>query len=319
MMAGKERQLASIRTALLLAACLCSGGIAAQALYKYQDESGAWVYTDRAPPKTEDVEVRNLPTGNSPTDLSVTARLVGRTVEVVAVNALPIKVDVRLDIDRLGNLAFPDPDIPLQWVVDAGASETLLALEAIDDNLGPALDFSYTWLPGDPNAVHQGNYRYRVPYAVATSHRVTQTYPVGITHLTPDSYYAVDFDMPVGTNVFAARDGVVFAVSRNNFVGGDDAEAYLDAANIVRIMHDDGSHAIYAHLNWNSIRVRTGDRVQRGQHIADSGNTGYSTGPHLHFAVLINEDSNAVSVPIGFAGAGPSLVNPATDAMLTAY
>ena len=71
----------------------------------------------------------------------------------------------------------------------------------------------------------------------------------------------------------------------------------------VMTLHDDGTIAIYAHLNWNSIRVEPGDRVERGEFIAESGNTGFSTGPHLHFAVLKNVGMFLESVPVRFEGA----------------
>jgi len=60
--------------------------------------------------------------------------------------------------------------------------------------------------------------------------------------------------------------------------------------------------SLYAHLNWNSIRVVTGQRLERGEYLADSENTGFSTGPHLHFAVQRNSGGSIVPVPIQFAG-----------------
>ena len=54
------------------------------------------------------------------------------------------------------------------------------------------------------------------------------------------------------------------------------------------MLHDDGTTAIYAHLQMDTIRVRPGQRVERGEYIANSGNTGFSSGPHLHFVVVRN-------------------------------
>ena len=70
---------------------------------------------------------------------------------------------------------------------------------------------------------------------------------------------------------------------------------------MVRIYHDDGTMTLYAHLNWNSIRVVPGQRIRRREYIADSGNTGFSTGPHLHFVVQTNRDGSIVSVPVEFS------------------
>ena len=128
-----------------------------------------------------------------------------------------------------------------------------------------------------------------------------------------------DVAMPVGTDIYAARGGVVFDVAESNFRNGLDRDHDAPAANVVRILHDDGTYALYAHLNWNSIRVRPGDRVQRGEYIADSGNTGFSSGPHLHFAVIRNRGMKSESVPVRFAGVNSSVVVPATGSALTAY
>jgi murein DD-endopeptidase MepM/ murein hydrolase activator NlpD len=129
----------------------------------------------------------------------------------------------------------------------------------------------------------------------------------------------VDIAMPIGTDIVAARGGVVFDVAASNFSGGLDPERDGPNANVVRILHDDGTYAIYAHLNTNSIRVRPGDRVERGEYIADSGNTGFSSGPHLHFAVARNVGMSVESLPVLFVGRDRSMVVPAAGQDLTAY
>ena len=134
-----------------------------------------------------------------------------------------------------------------------------------------------------------------------------------------NSMYAVDVSMPVGTDVVASRGGIVFDVASENFKGMQNADQYADLSNLVRILHDDGTFAVYAHLNWNTIRVRPGDRVETGQYIADSGNTGFSSGPHLHFAVQRNMGRRVDSLPVAFRGQDDSAVRPSTGSMLSAY
>lgn len=90
------------------------------------------------------------------------------------------------------------------------------------------------------------------------------------------SHHGVDFRAPVGTPVKASMDGrVTFAGWKNSIYG-----------NMVAIKHPNGLVTRYAHLS--RATVRPGQRVARGQVVARSGNTGRSTGPHIHFEVLKN-------------------------------
>jgi murein DD-endopeptidase MepM/ murein hydrolase activator NlpD len=124
--------------------------------------------------------------------------------------------------------------------------------------------------------------------------------------------------MPVGSAVHAAREGVVINVAHRFFRGGTTQEV-RDEANFVQVLQDDGTTAVYAHLQLDTVRVRPGQRVQRGEYIANSGNTGYSSGPHLHFVVLRNAGLRSESVPVTFAGPGGASVVPRSRESLTAY
>jgi murein DD-endopeptidase MepM/ murein hydrolase activator NlpD len=124
--------------------------------------------------------------------------------------------------------------------------------------------------------------------------------------------------MPVGTAIHAAREGTVINVAARHFRSGLAPENMQDA-NFVQVMHEDGTHAIYAHLQLDTVRVRPGQRVARGEYIANSGNTGFSSGPHLHFVVLRNVGLRSESVPLAFAGPGGSSVTPLSGQSLIAY
>jgi hypothetical protein len=313
---NRDRRL---QLALLSAALLVCGLATAQTMYKYRGADGEWIYSDRPPDDGRDVQSLSADSRVSPPTLSVTHSFTGAGIEFVARNTFHAPFEVALEFDDITGVEYPHPDEDRLWVVPPRSELVLFELPVLGDVDSPSVEYRYIYLPGDPAAQPQADATYRVPYAVGTAHEITQTYPVSDTHRTRDSMYAVDFAMPVGTDVVAARGGVVFDVASTNFKGGPDEDEYADLANLVRILHDDGTFAVYAHLNWNTIRVRPGDQVAAGEYIADSGNTGFSSGPHLHFAVQRNLGMRVESLPVVFRGASGQPVRPETGVRLTAY
>jgi len=321
MTVGGDRELAPDKGlwialgALLIASGLC----AAQELYKYRGPDGEWMYADRPPADGSIAEIRQLQQGSAEVEISVTHEFEGRQVALTAHNQSYAPVEMLVTIRTIRGLEFPDPDQELRWVVPARSDLVLVHLDLLEGVRSPLLEYQYQYLAGDPRAEHKATQAYRVPIAISSAYPVTQAFPEIATHMTRDSQYAVDLAMPIGTDIFAARDGVVFDVAASNFRGGLDPERDGPAANVVRILHADGTIGIYAHLNTNTIRVQPGDFVRRGQYIADSGNTGFSSGPHLHFAVVRNAGMRMESVPVTFLGANSSSVVPASGMTLTAY
>lgn len=92
----------------------------------------------------------------------------------------------------------------------------------------------------------------------------------------------IDFGIPKGTKILAAQDGTVLGTGNT-----DDACAGASYGKWILIKHSNGLSTLYAHLS--SFLVSAGDKVSKGDIIALSGNTGYSTGPHLHFTVYASD------------------------------
>jgi murein DD-endopeptidase MepM/ murein hydrolase activator NlpD len=317
---GGGARISARDLALIALMLLASSFGVADEMYKYRGPDGEWIYADRPPDDERVVEIRQLEgSANNGPGISVTHEFQGRTVELVAHNQSYAPVELLVTIRTIQGLEFPDPDMELRWVVPPRSDYSLLSLDLLENSKQPFLEYQYQYLAGEPNARHRPQQAYRAPFAIATDHPVTQAFPEVATHTTRDSHYAVDIAMPIGTDIMAARGGVVFDVAASNFRGGLDPVKDGPKANVIRILHDDGTYAIYAHLNTNSIRVRPGDRVERGEYIADSGNTGFTSGPHLHFAVARNVGMQIESLPILFLGQNSETIIPAAGQPLTAY
>jgi hypothetical protein len=156
-------------------------------------------------------------------------------------------------------------------------------------------------MPGkDPTKIrHNDLHLYQLPFAHGQKYKVGQGYFGAATHVSPNAY-AVDFNMDLATPVHAARSGIVMEVKQDSDIGGPDPR-YSEHANHVVIYHQDGTFANYGHLKQNGALVRLGDRITAGQKIGLSGNTGQSSGPHLHFEVFkYNSQGQTRNLPVTF-------------------
>ena len=169
--------------------------------------------------------------------------------------------------------------------------------------------YNLEWTVGDKDAVHDDDHLYALPYAPGKSYRVLQGYGSRFSH-TGLEEFAVDFDMPEGTPVHAARAGVVARVEESHSIGcwRDGCGRY---ANYIVVLHNDGTTGEYYHLQQGGALVEVGQSVARGQRIGLSGNTGHSTMPHLHFAVYRATDwGNTQSIPVRFQSAEGTIKRP---------
>jgi murein DD-endopeptidase MepM/ murein hydrolase activator NlpD len=152
---------------------------------------------------------------------------------------------------------------------------------------------------GRVDADHDDSYLYRLPYGDDVSFPIIQGYGAKLSHRGAERF-TLDFGMPVGTPVHAAREGIVVLVEDSHDVGCASEEC-ARFANFVVVLHPDGTTGEYFHLERGSALVRVGQRVERGQQLARSGDTGFSTTPHLHFGVYqTRRDRTTESVAVRF-------------------
>jgi murein DD-endopeptidase MepM/ murein hydrolase activator NlpD len=165
--------------------------------------------------------------------------------------------------------------------------------------------WSYTYFAtwGNRTATHDDTYVYTLPFAAGEAYAVSQGFHGAFSHTGGDSF-AIDFKMDEGTHVHAARGGVVLGSRDDSSSGGASKDFEWDA-NYVLIQHDDGTYGHYVHLKKGANRVKVGDIVKPGDWIGCSGNTGRSTGPHLHFAVFKAVDGKSrQTFPVRFKANG---------------
>lgn len=141
---------------------------------------------------------------------------------------------------------------------------------------------------------------YRKPFPEGEQWRVTQA-PYGSFSHYGRATHAWDFAPVQGRWVAAMRAGTVEA---HDLKLGQTPDRRL-FGNYITIRHDDGTYAHYAHLKTGSFRVRTGQRVEAGQILAEAGNSGYSFGRHVHVHVTRSPSITAPSVPFAFGAALP--------------
>lgn len=274
------------------------------------------------------------PASYDPTQLGV---VVDRAADFVF-DGGRVEFEMRRDGDRIIEIARNRFAVPVvvQWrlfdldnLIPTGPTDGVVVLPAAPqvNGIGPATvittsrieDMSRAFYRqrethvrfGDPSARPEP-YAYRLPYRAGKTFSVLQGFNGTFSHHGSNAY-AVDFDCPVATPVVAARPGLVVAAHAAAQGSGTTPE-YLEykRTNFVLVLHDDGTLGEYMHLSPSGVRVSVGQRVERGDELALSGNTGYSSTPHLHFQVMTAafDGVSAQSFPFQFAVTSSRIETP---------
>jgi murein DD-endopeptidase MepM/ murein hydrolase activator NlpD len=171
--------------------------------------------------------------------------------------------------------------------------------QILADNNYPCLQIKNNWENSD----------YVLPYPVGKSYLVIQANCSGYGH-SGIWTHGYDFSMQIGTIITAARSGTV------GWANDGCTDGNRMCTNLITIIHDDGTVALYSHLTKGGVLVKSGDLVEAGDTIGRSGNTGNTGGtPHLHFSIHpcnnlpgLPNAGNCPSLPVNFKNTDP---NPA--------
>lgn len=284
-------RLSNSRNALMKGLCLlvlltglftvCQAG----QMYKYKDANGHWVFSDKPPEKVQDFSTLQF---SSPKKPSYKVQLYNvknkNGYTLYAKNNFYAPVEV--------GFTPPGKQTLISKVIPARSRIALF------DSKNKTLTVDYRWALGDPNSIAD-NYQYRVPFNSPKGHKITQAFNGQFSHTNDYNKYAVDIAMDVGTYLTAVRAGTVVWVKDDYHMSGR-TNYFLDKANVIKILHDDGTFSSYAHILMDTAIVKEGDNVAVGDKLARSGSSGFSTGPHLHFSVIKNSGLKNIAIPFKF-------------------
>jgi len=301
-----KRDLTPFRLLLLLPIGLLLAGAD---VYRSVDEHGNVQFTDHPGANAVRLNARlPIPEPGAMVDLQVDRTPTG--ADVYASNRIGGPVEIELKLSDANNIDTL-PTLPVRQILPAGNGRVLVTRIGIIAPEQPAgYGLALAAIPGDPHSeAHAVNYS--LPLNDNSGWQIGQGFHGGFSHHDEQNLYALDLVVPEGTAVLAARAGVVMQTESGFDRAGLSAEKFGDRANLIRIVHDDGSMAVYAHLKENGVLVRVGQRVELGQQIGITGNTGYSSGPHLHFCLQVNRGMRLVSIPFRMVGPNGYLPLPA--------
>ncbi|RLU10761.1 peptidase M23 [Pseudomonas prosekii] len=264
----------------------------AMTIYKSKDANGVVSYSDRPTKGSQVFVFRDRMVEHLERQVYLDIKKQKGADAVFVRNDLYAPVEIELSFAGLSNVKGA-PGKPIRRVLPARSNSRLALLTAISRGKPLVYTPSFQYSMGDPSGAAQG-YRYPFPWR-GGPFRLSQGANGQYSHFGAKNRYAMDIAMPEGTPIIAARAGMVVKTENRQTGRGNDP-----SGNFVRVLHDDGTMGVYLHLQKGSVSVREGQRVMVGSALALSGNTGNSSGPHLHFVVQRNTGLGLVSIPYQF-------------------
>jgi murein DD-endopeptidase MepM/ murein hydrolase activator NlpD len=224
-----------------------------------------------------------------------------------ASNNEKVPYTVKISFQKLENLkGNAGNEIFITTIPAQVSKHKVLELTKLQPSKSTSFDFNYLYTVGDPSLEVDEDFPYLLPYKHGKRVRVGQGNNGSGTHT---GINAIDFNLEIGDSIYAARRGLVIEVKEDSNMGGDNPK-FEPYGNFIKVYHEDGTLGSYVHLKKNGSLVKKGDQISKGQLIGFSGNTGWSSGPHLHFMVAQNRDFQNFTLPIKFLNYNNELFIP---------
>lgn len=238
-----------------------------------------------------------LPISLAAQDIEVFSEKTDTTINFYARSPYYCHYTVEVKFEVFNNMESSIP-LPATLIIEPLATKQfLMAIKRKANAKSWGYKFQYRFDQGNLiSTKHDDNYPYLLPYTSSRPHKLMQGYFGKFSHMDTHS---LDFEMPEGTQIVAAREGVVIKTKQDSNRGGASRD-FIDQGNFVLIYHNDGTFGNYFHLKQNGVRVKAGQQVKKGDLIGLSGNTGWSSAPHLHFEVLLPANGAKQTVPTKF-------------------
>ncbi|QXI43449.1 M23 family metallopeptidase [Pseudomonas wayambapalatensis] len=281
-----------MRACLLLSLLVASAPGMAMTLYSTTDTFGVASYSYQPSPGARAMALREPMVERLDDQVRLHPEALVGGVRFSARNDLFAPVEVELRLEGLVNARDGNAPRLVRRVLAPRSTQVLSVVMAL-----PGSQLKYRaklrHAMGDPAQRPQA-YRYPFPWR-GGPFRLSQGPNGRYSHFGPKGRYAMDIAMPEGTPIIAARGGVVVKMENRQTGRGNNP-----SGNFVRILHADGTMGVYLHLMRGSVVVAEGQRVAQGEVLGKSGNTGNSSGPHLHFVVQRNVGLALESIPYRF-------------------
>jgi murein DD-endopeptidase MepM/ murein hydrolase activator NlpD len=247
-----------------------------------QQQAGIEEFYRSGDPGSSLVVFRYAPSG-SPSLISLAAQFGLPYSSLASLNRLdqddPLPAEVL--VPNMPGLFVPEePDSDTERVVASRRAGALAQAQAVTITVNDK-STRFRFFPGsDFDRVERLSYLGILFRRPLRNTRISSSYGFRRSPFTgkPSFHSGVDFPGPVGTPVFAAREGMVIAIGIHDVYG-----------RFVRIRHQGGYETFYGHLD--DINVELNQEVSSGMMLGTVGNTGLSTGPHLHFEIRLNGKS----------------------------